>query len=189
MPLFKKELSELIKVAITIKNAVLILIWTAFGSRLNLFNQNTTLYLIPNRSAIIYSEWGMEKKVKNIFLCKLTGGNEKDGKLCNSQYMQQRQQKETTTTPTTGITNKPQIRTHTRKHACTNTYITFIYCFQSLSAEFCYEIIRNDKYARFLPPVQPARLPFRTSDRPSFLYGISLSLDVSMFICVAWPVG
>lgn len=40
----------------------------------------------------------------------------------------------------------------------------------------------RDFYHRFSPPAYP-------SSRPSLLYGISLSLDVSMFICVAWPVG
>lgn len=62
---FKRDIFEFI----TIKNSVLILIWTAFGSGLNLFNQNSTLYLIQNTSTIIYSQWGMQKKIeKKIFV-------------------------------------------------------------------------------------------------------------------------
>lgn len=138
--------------------------------------------LIPNRSVIIYTEWECEKYAKEIFLRKLSGvGEGKESKRW--QTMQQphyMQQHGNTAKATNNWHNKQATNTymHTHTHH-THTYITFIYRLQSLSAEFCYEIIRNDKYARFLPShpkphIHPA----------SLCLPLSLSLYIYIFLCL-----
>lgn len=96
--------------------------------------------------------------------------------------MQQRQQKDTTTTPTTGITNKPQIRTHTQ--TCMHKHMHNIHILLSESERRI--LLWNNPQRQICAifttgSARPLTLPHLPPVHPSFT--ASLSRCVHVYLC------
>lgn len=97
--------------------------------------------------------------------------------------MQQRQQKDTTTTPTTGITNKPQIRTHTQ--TCMHKHMHNIHILLSESERRI--LLWNNPQRQICAifttgSARPLTLPHLPPVHPSFTASLSLSMCPCLFV-------